>query len=575
MRGRQRLRQAVIAREWRSIRGWSMLRRVTAGGVAIAIVTAVATPVAQATHGRDDVVPAAQRARVVRSVERSRELRSVLDGYRKCRHLRADVHRSPNGTNWAIDYYDGDRIVIEAGVSGSTGALLFANGTRYDCHPAGQDGGTSFGGKVLANAVVWWALAAAFAILLIDPRRPGRWGSVDVVALLSLGVSHTLYVHRHLEASMVAAYPTLAYLAIRLSIRALKGASRSRSEGAPSIVASIRPSLLWPIAVLALSIRAAVFVSQARFSDIGAAGVLGAERLLQGQLPYGHSVGNLAPIDVYGPATYVAYLPGVLLSRGVDRLTQLSPRHELMVALLPTTLMFDLACVVLLAAAAHRWSTPIAAPVSVLAWALLPETTFALFANFNDQLVAALLLVSIVLVTRPVWRGAAVGVAVAAKFVPLLAIGPLIHASGRRGVLRTIAGVIVAIVGGVVVIAARPDGFRRFWDAVVGFQLHREERLSELHARDLPTMWETAHLSLLQHGLQVAVLAFVVLLAVRPRPRSGPELAAAVAAVMFAVQLVAPHWWYNYLLWGIAPLLVVIVVDRFGYVDRNGTASDE
>jgi hypothetical protein len=109
-----------------------------------------------------------------------------------------------------------------------------------------------------------------------------------------------------------------------------------------------------------------------------------------------------------------------------------------------------------------------------------------------------------------------------------------------------------------------PGGVREFYDATIGFQLHRASPFS---------IWsQHAGLHGLQTVLKVASLAFALAVAFVPRgPRTLAQVAALATAVLVAGQLPLQHWFYLYVPWFL-PLYCVAVVSEQGR-ERAGARS--
>jgi hypothetical protein len=87
-----------------------------------------------------------------------------------------------------------------------------------------------------------------------------------------------------------------------------------------------------------------------------------------------------------------------------------------------------------------------------------------------------------------------------------------------------------------------PGGIKEFYDATIGFQLHRDSPFS---------IWsQHPGLEPLQSILKVASLALALVLAFLPRGRrSFAQMTALSAAVLVAAELPLKHWFYLYVPW--------------------------
>ena len=140
----------------------------------------------------------------------------------------------------------------------------------------------SFGGKILNAWWMWTALSIVFFLGLVDRRRVLSWHTIDLLALLSFGFSLLFFNRGQIFMSASLGALPLGYLVVRTSWIGLRG------RGA-------NPALSWPVWLLA---GLAVFLGGLRVGlnletprgviDVGYAGVIGADRILHGQAPYGH-----------------------------------------------------------------------------------------------------------------------------------------------------------------------------------------------------------------------------------------------------------------------------------------------
>jgi len=196
-----------------------------------------------------------------------------------------------------------------------------------------RGGQGAFGGKEINSIPVWALFCAAFLLGLGDLRRLLSLRNLDLLALLSFTASLWLFKHGRIFWSVPLAYPGLVYLLLRMLWIGVRGR-------APTA----RPPV-WPIWILA---AATVFLAGFRIGlnahdsnviDVGYSGVIGAQRIWSGEMPYGHmpteNAGQKACAaadregrtayriqpngrceagdangDTYGPVSYQAYLPG-------------------------------------------------------------------------------------------------------------------------------------------------------------------------------------------------------------------------------------------------------------------------
>jgi hypothetical protein len=426
----------------------------------------------------------------------------------------------------------------------------------------------AFGGRKINSLGIWLPLCALFLLGLVDWRRPASVRNVDLVALLSFSVSLWFFNHGHVFAAMSAAYPPLAWLLLRCVWIARNDRP---SRGAP----------VWPVWVLA---AATVFVAGFRVGlnwrasnviDVGYAGVIGADRIVHGQSPYGHfpveddrpkcgpadSSGEVRnrvqtngrcetanPLgDTYGPVSYLAYIPGYAIFGW-------SHKWDFLPAVHFTSILFDTLCLIGLALVGRRFGGPPLAAAAAFAWVTWPFSQYASSSNTNDTIMPALLVWGFLAVTSPVARGAAVAASGWTKFASLLVL-PLWsgypEARKPRAAALYVLGFLLStgLVFFVLFLEPSPaHAAHVFFDRTIKWQVGRQSPFSlwdwgQYHARGIP------NLRIVQHVLQGALVLGALALAFVPRRRSPLRMAALTAAVLVGFECVLTHWYYPYLPW--------------------------
>jgi hypothetical protein len=426
----------------------------------------------------------------------------------------------------------------------------------------------AFGGKTLLTWWVWGLLALGFFVGLADLRRPLSMRNLDLLVLLSFSVSLLCFNRGEIFRSVPLVYPPLAYLLARGLWIGFRGRA-----------VPLRP--LWPVWVLAV---AAVFLLGFRVGlnvesprgviDVGFAGVIGASRILDGEAPYGHMPirGDLEPCgpedaegdvrdhiqtngrcesanehgDTYGPVSYLAYVPAVLVFGWSGKWDSLPAAHA-------TSIAFDLLTVFGLVLVGLRFGGARLAAALAFAWAAYPFTAYTLNANTNDTIMPAALVWGFWLVSSPWARGAAVALAGWTKFgalllAPLWAGYPSLRA---RSVTRFAVAFAAATVAAFSILLLEPDlweGARTFWDRTIDYQVSRDSPFSlwgwgQYHASGIPDF------GFVQPVLAACVVALALALGAVPRRKSPIELAALTAAVLAAFQVTLSHWFYLYIPW--------------------------
>jgi hypothetical protein len=452
----------------------------------------------------------------------------------------------------------------------------------------GREG--SFGGKTLLEPYVWIALCLVFLVGLADLRKPFTARNLDLLALLGFSVSLAFFDRGEIFRSVPLVYPVLAYL---LGRGLWVGFGR---RGRP--LTSVWPTwVLAAAAVFLLGFRIGLNVEAPRgVIDVGLAGVVGADRIVGGQSPYGNMPqrGTLEPCgpkdsegqvreriqtngrceaaiergDTYGPVSYLAYVPATLVWPWSGKWDSLPAAHA-------TSIAFDLLVVLALVLVGLRFGGRRLAVLLAFAWAAYPFTAYTLNANTNDAIMPALLLLGFWLVTSDWARGAAVALAGWAKFgalivAPLWAAYPTLE---LRRALRYAAGFAVATLLAFSILLLEPsllDAARSFWERTIGFQAGRDSPFSiwgwgQYHARGIPD------LGLLQPAVAGLAVLLALVVAVRPRRKGPLELAALTAALLVAFQLTLTHWFYLYLPW-LCPLVFLWLLLPES-AQENGTRS--
>jgi hypothetical protein len=515
----------------------------------LAQTTSVAGSTTQASTGSSAATAVQQSSEQPGpSIDKARAIRiaradpKVAQERRAYGPLTASAQRKP-GT-WQVDFYaDGvDRVQVV--VDDATGQIR-ESWTGYQIAWQMARGYSGQFGHKLNAPYVWIPLAAIFFFGLFDFRRGRRVAHLDLLVLLSFGISEAYFNAGNIGVSVPLAYPPLLYLLARMLWVGFRGPGAGLRPTAPIAWLAIGGAFL-------IGFRIALNIADSGVIDVGYAGVIGADHITHGQAIWNNFPSDNQFGDTYGPFNYYAYLPFELALPWSGHWDDLPAAHA-------AAIFFDLATVTGLFFCGRRLR-PGAEGTNLgvilgFAWAAYPFTDYALQSNSNDTLIAALLVWALVLFALPVWRGVLLALAVATKFAPL-PLAPL-FASGQTGLaaraegprrplsrLRPIAGFSVAFLAALGLMAALPavdPGLATFYDRTVKSQLDRTSPFS---------IWGQDHsLEWLQTAIKVLTVALAVLVAFVPRRRSLVQVAALAAAVMIAVQLVAEHWFYLYIPW--------------------------
>jgi hypothetical protein len=438
---------------------------------------------------------------------------------------------------WQVSLFSRDKTPKELAqlyVDDATGAVTEAwTGFQVAWTMArGYDG--AFGRKV-NSPWVWIPLTIMFVVPFVDPRRPLRMLHLDLLVLAAFGISVAFFNDAKIGISVPIVYPLLAYLLGRALWIGLR-----RERPRPAL------KLLVPVRVLAIALvfligfRVTLNVMSSNVIDVGYAGVIGADRIVDGTRLYGNFPADNQHGDTYGPVNYVAYIPFEQVWPWSGRWDDLPAAHAASIA-------FDLACLVLVFLAGLRIRGPDLAVMLAYAWAAFPFTLYAMDCNVNDALVGALVLCAMLATAKPLRRGAWLALAGMAKFAPL-ALGPLYITHSRRRVRFAVGmGVVLVLCGAFVLAYGDP---RTFFDRTVGFQASRGSPFSIWGLRG----WTTA-----QTVVQIAGVLLAVAVAFLPRRRDLVGLAALTAAVLIGLQLGITHWFYLYMVWFFGPLMAALL----------------
>ena len=430
-----------------------------------------------------------------------------------------------------------------------------------------RGGPGAFGGRDINKPLVWLGFCLLFLVGLADLRRPLSLRNLDLLALLSFSVSLWFFNRGDVFTSVPLAYPPLLYVIARMTW-----------IGTTARLKPARP--VWPVwvlvagAVFLAGFRIGLNVETSNVIDVGYAGVIGADRIVNGEAPYGHMPvqGDLEACgpadaegeirervqtngrceasndrgDTYGPVAYLAYVPGYLLFGWTGKWDDLPAAHF-------TTIAFDVLCMLGLALVGLRFGGQRLAATLPFAWAAYPFTQYASSSNTNDTILPALLIFGFFFAAQPALRGGFAAFAGWTKFAALT-IAPLWATYpewNTRRVVRFVLGYLAGTALAFSVLLLEPnvlEAARTFWDRTLGWQLGRESPFSiwdwgQYHARGIPDL----HLP--HQFVKALVLAGALVVAFVPRRKSPLQLAALTGALVAGFELVLEHWSYLYIPW--------------------------
>ncbi|MGZ4430363.1 MAG: glycosyltransferase 87 family protein [Gaiellales bacterium] len=424
----------------------------------------------------------------------------------------------------------------------------------------------------------WWVfipLCLVFLGGLINWRRPFSLRTLDLLALVSFGISLIFFNQGNLFWSTPLVYPPMIYLAARMLRIGFTHRPRRVEIGERHML------ILVALTFALMGFRLGLNNRDSNILDVGYAGVVGADRLMNGVLPYGHMpvkegkpcagrYANGDPIgyvqstngrcespiasgDTYGPTVYLSYIPFVAAFGWSGRWDDLPAAHV-------ASCFFDILAATGLFAAGWRLGNPRLGVLLAFAWTANPFTLYALNMNTNDSLVGALLAWTIAVLSLPVVRGAVLAAAALTKLAPLVMLPLFTSLRGR--VRATLAFGVVSLLL-LSMLALDANGVRLFWDRTLGYQLGRVTPMSLWTISSYHPGWP--RLTWMQHALQVWLVMAALALVVFPRGRKdGAQVAALAGAALIGTQLVATYWFYPYICWWLPLVLLALFLPRRG-----------
>ncbi|HVF78651.1 MAG TPA: glycosyltransferase 87 family protein [Solirubrobacteraceae bacterium] len=408
-------------------------------------------------------------------------------------------------------------------------------------------------GRIVNAPWVWIPLAVLFVAPFLRP--PWRMLHLDLLVLSAFSASTAFFNAARIDVSVPLVYPLLVYLLARMLWIGLRRGEPARDEARQPLRLLVPVSWLAIAVIFLVGFRITLNVTDSNVIDVGYAGVIGADRIVDGEPLYGKFPSDNAMGDTYGPAVYLAYVPFEQALKWSGRWDDLPAAHAAAIA-------FDLLALVLCFLIGRRVRGPDLGILLAYAWASYPFTLYALMSNSNDVLVAALVLAAIWAAGSAPARGAFVALAGLTKFAPL-ALAPLfaMHGSSRPR-LRSLVGYGLAFAAAVVLSFAPLAGdlsLGDFWDHTIAFQAQRGSPFSIWGLYDPEVSW----LNYVQRACQVGGALLALALAFIPRRRDIVGLAALSAAILIALQLGVTHWFYLYIPW-FFPLAMLALLGRYG-----------
>jgi Glycosyltransferase family 87 len=460
---------------------------------------------------------------------------------------------------WQVSFFrDGDE-VVQVLLDDRSGAVLEQwDGDQVAWRMARGYSG-AFGRKLNAPWV-WIPLCLLFLLPFVDFRRPLRLLHLDLLVLVAFGLSHVFFNRGEIGLSVPLVYPVLLYLLARVLLAGFRPRERLGSPIPHVPLAWLAVALVFLVAF-----RVALNAVDSNVIDVGYAGVIGADRIVDGDELYGKGFSeDVERGDTYGPVNYLLYVPFEQALKWSGAWDDLPAAHGAAIA-------FDLLAIgglLLLGRALRPGREGRTLGVGLAwAWAAYPYTAFVLETNANDTLVALACIGALLAFARARrdavggregaaggaagrrrWAaagGLAIGLGAAAKFAPL-ALAPLF---ARRRPL--VFGAALALTLAISVAPFVPDGgLRELYDRTLGYQAGRGSPFS---------VWgQVDSLDWLQTAVKVGAVGLALAVAFVPRRPDERQMAALGAAVLIALQLAVTHWFYLYVVWFVPFVLVAM-----------------
>ncbi|HWH13551.1 MAG TPA: glycosyltransferase 87 family protein, partial [Miltoncostaeaceae bacterium] len=410
--------------------------------------------------------PALSENEVLAIAETSEEARSWIEDHPVTRTTPEFDRDERRHTVWyvATDADGGETVEAQVFIADETGEITeVRTGPQVAWMMArGYEGAF---GRAINRPAIWLTLCALFLLPLLRVRRIVSWRTLDLLVLLSFSVSLIWFNRGEIFTSVPLAYPPMAYLGLRLAwiggtrmrrapVAVPGGAAEDTGAGAgdhgaaPAFRGWAPTWVLVTALILALALRYGLNAFDSNVIDVGYAGVIGADLIMEGTTPYGNFPDDCGRCDTYGPLNYLAYIPFEVAQPWSGTWDNLPAAHG-------AATTFDLLCVAGMLMLGWRLGGLRLGAALALGWAAFPFSGYTLATNANDALVAAALIWGLVVATRPLLRGVMLGLAVATKFGPailllLWARAPLPRPARGRGGLPA----VVRYAGGLLAAAA-------------------------------------------------------------------------------------------------------------------------
>jgi hypothetical protein len=522
------------------------LRDLVAATLAAALVALLTFASPESASAQEPPEPPVSRQAAIATAERNDDYRQSLRAHPG---LRPVATRNENTGDWEVGFYRDDEELVQVVVDDQSGEVEESwTGSQVAWRMARGYSG-AFGRKLNAP-YVWLPLCAIFVLGLLDWRRPFRIAHLDLLVIVAgFGLSHYFFNRGEIGVSVPLAYPPLLYLLGRALWLGFRGGAGLRPT-APALWLAV-------ITLFLIGLRVGLNVADSNVIDVGYSGVIGADKLVDGESLYGDFPEDNRSGDTYGPVSYYAYVPFEQLLTWSGDWDDLPAAHA-------AAIFFELGTLAALFLLGRRLRPGVKGTnlgiLLCFAWAACPYTAFALESNTNDALVSLLLALTLLVITSPPARGIFVALASLVKFAPF-ALTPLFATYGATGPVARFARVAgtFALAFAITIALAMAQtlldpGLSTFWDRTIGNQAGRDSPFS---------IWgQTPSLEWLHTAVKAAAVSLAALVAFFPRRRDPVTVAALGAAVLLALQLTVDHWFYLYIPWFLPFLFVALLARR-------------
>jgi hypothetical protein len=525
------------------------------GGLPTNLPGTAVDPNALVRPSREDVPPAGRGLTAER-------VAAIADRGAKVRRARREYPGSTRevflkgSDRWQVSYFartkpgEPRKEIAQVLVDDATGRVVEA-WTDYQVPWSMARGYPGAFGRIVNAPWVWIPLAGLFVAPFLRP--PWRLLHLDLLVLSAFSISTACFNAARIDWSVPLVYPPLVYLLARMLWIGLRRGADAREEARRPLPLLVPVSWLAIAVIFLVGFRITLNVTNSNVIDVGYAGVIGADRIVDGDPLYGRFPRDNAMGDTYGPVVYLAYVPFEQALTWSGAWDDLPAAHAAAIA-------FDLLALLLCFLIGRRVRGPDLGVLLAYAWAAYPFTLYALMSNSNDALVAALVLAAVWAAGSAPARGAFVALAGLTKFAPL-ALAPLFALSDparTRSRLRALAGFAVGFAVAAVLAFAPLAGdlsLRDFWDHTIAFQASRGSPFSIWGLYDPDVSW----LNYAQRAVQIAGVLLALALAFVPRRRDVVGLAACSAAILIALQIGVTHWFYLYIPWFFGLVMIALL----------------